>query len=240
MPQHAKRIKIRRKDLRKPDEFETLTGQAFGWIEEHRPLVAGVAGAVGVAALAMLAVGHWRATRNATAAADFRSAQAAFEAGQNQESARAFAAVAEIYPRAPFGRLAVLYRAHALARAGDAAGAAVAYGEYLASSPATDYLRQEALTGLAHAREASGDTAAALDAYTQAAALDGPFRTDASLAAARLQEASGHADQAKEIYARLLREAPDPETKAFLATKLPPGTVTPDETAPGTTANVAR
>ena len=38
MPQHAKRIKVRRKDLRKPDEFETLTGQALDWADDHRAL----------------------------------------------------------------------------------------------------------------------------------------------------------------------------------------------------------
>src|SRR5256885_484026 len=136
MPQHARRLKIRRKDLRKPDEFETPTGPAPAW-------------------------------------------------------------------------------------QGDQAAAATAYGEYVASAADFDYLRQEALVGLARAKEASGDTAGALDAYTQAGALPGPYRDDALLSAARLEQAAGHADLAQAIYAGLVKDAADPETKGFPAAEGP-------------------
>ena len=40
MAQSAKRVKIRRKDLRGPDEFETLTGETLAWAQGHRtPLI---------------------------------------------------------------------------------------------------------------------------------------------------------------------------------------------------------
>jgi thioredoxin-like negative regulator of GroEL len=221
MPQHARRLKIRRKDLRKPDEFETLTGQAVAWVDEHRPVVYVVL-AVAVAVLAGgLAIGRWRASRNDAAAVAFRSAQARFDEGNFKDAAPAFAYVVERYPRAPFGRLAALYRAHALARQGDQAGAATAYGEYLAGAADTDYLRQEALVGLARAKEATGDTAGALDAYTQAGARPGPYRDDALLSAARLEQAAGHAERAQAIYAELLKDAADPAMKAFVAAKVP-------------------
>jgi len=223
MPQHTKRIKIRRKDLRKPDEFETLTGQALDWAEKHRALVLGVAGALVLVALAGLAIARWRAGRSEAAAVAFRAAQSQFDAARYRDAAGAFAEVASGHPHTPFGRLAGLYRAHALARQGDAAGAATAYGEYLATSPDAEYLRQEALTGLARARESAGDTAGALEAYTQAGDLRGPYRTDALLGAARLHENAGHGDQARDIYARLLKDVSDPETRALLVAKLPPG-----------------
>jgi len=220
MPQHAKRIKVRRKDLRKPDEFETLTGQAVDWAQAHRPIVAGVViGALAVAVIA-LGIARWRSSRDEAADAAFNLAHVSFAAGTFADAARAFEDVAQTYPRAPFGRLAGLYRAHALAHSGDAAGGATAYAEYLASSPDSDYLRQEALAGLGHAKEATGDAAGALDAYTQAAALAGPYRTDALLAAARLHDASGQPDKAREIYTSLLKDASDPATKALLTEKL--------------------
>src|SRR5438093_9992892 len=175
MPQHARRLKIRRKDLRKPDEFETLTGQALAWAGEHRPIVYGVL-AVGIVVLAAsLVIGRWRASRNEAAAVAFRSAQARFDEGKFQDAAQDFAYVVERYPRAPFGRLAALYRAHALARQGDQAAAATAYGEYLASAAVPDYLRQESLVGLARAKAATGDPAGALDPYTQAGPLPGAY-----------------------------------------------------------------
>ncbi len=221
MPQHAKRIKVRRKDLRKPDEFETLTGQALEWADTNRSLVGAiVAGALVVGAIA-LGVSRWRANRNEAASVDFRAAQARFAAGAFDEAARGFEDVAIEYPRAPFGRLAGLYRAHALARQGDARAAATAYEEYLASSPPAEYLRQEALSGLARAKEASGDTNGALEAFTQAGALAGPYRADALLGAARLHEAAGEDDKARAIYTSLLSDASDPELKAFLESKVP-------------------
>jgi tetratricopeptide (TPR) repeat protein len=223
MPQHTKRVKIRRKDLRKPDEFETLTGQVVDWAGAHRPLVIALAAAVVAVAVIALAVGRWRAGRTEAAAVAFRSAQAQFEAARYADAAGAFAEVAGTHPHTPFGRLAGLYRGHALARAGEAAAAATAYTEYLATSPDSEYLRQEALTGLARAQEATGDTAGALDTYTQAGDLRGPYRTDALLGAARLLETSGRVEQAHEIYTRLLKDAADPETRALLMAKLPPG-----------------
>lgn len=221
MPQHAKRLKVRRKDLRKPDEFETLTGQVVDWADANRSLVGAIA--IGILVIAAIAIGvaRWSAGRDAAASADFQAAHARFAAGSFDEAANAFEQVASDYPRTPYGRLARLYRAHALARKGDPAAAATAYTEYLASSPPTDYLRQEALAGLGHAQEAGGDTKNALESFTQAGATDGPFRNDALLAAARLHEAAGENDKAREIYASLLPNASDPEFKAFLESKVP-------------------
>lgn len=221
MAQHAKRLKIRRKDLRQPDEFETLTGKALSWAEDNRGIVIGIASALVALALIMLVVGRVRSTRNETAAIAFRGAHDQFEASKFNEAADAFAELAREYPSTPFGRLAGLYRGHALARQGDAAGAGSAYADFLASTSDDGYLRQEALTGLGRAREATNDSAGALEAYTQAAALEGPFRTDARLGAARMHEAAGHADEARAIYTELLKGSPDADLKAFLATKVP-------------------
>src|SRR5213594_320241 len=186
MPRHARRLKIRRKDLRKPDEFETLTGQAVAWADEHRPVVYGVLAVAVVVLAGSLAIGRWRASRNDAAAVAFRSAQARFDEGKFQDAAQDFA-----------------------------------YVEYLASAAVPDYLRQEALVGLARAKEAAGDMAGALDAYTQAGALPGAYRDDALLSAARLEQAAGHAERAQAIYAGLLKDAADPATKAFVAAKVP-------------------
>jgi len=220
MPQHAKRLKVRRKDLRKPDEFETLTGQAVDWAQTHRSFVIGAGAVVVAVALVALGVGRWRASRNESAAIAFATAQASFEAGQFGPAGQGFMQAAEDYPGTPFGRLAKLYRAHALARQGESSDAATAYGEYLAGTPDTEYLRQEGLFGLGHAKEASGDAAGALDAFTQAGALNGPYRTDALLGVARLQDAAGHAAEARAIYDVLLKDAADDELKALLTAKL--------------------
>src|SRR5215475_11219431 len=102
MPQHAKRIKIRRKDLRKPDEFETLTGQALDWADENRTLVGAILATIVVIALVVLGIGRWRSSQSEAAASAFRVAHGTFSAGKFAEAAPSFAEVAETYPRTPF------------------------------------------------------------------------------------------------------------------------------------------
>ena len=226
----ARRVKIRRKDLRQPDEFESLIGQGWRWVQDHLHLVGGGVAAVLVVVVVVVVADRSRAARNETAAAAFRVAQQAFQGGKFDTAAEAFGAVARDYTGTPSARLAALYRAHALARKPDPAAAASAYGEYLTTAGDPPYLRQEALVGVARAREATGDTAGALDSYEQAGALDGPYHVDALLGAARLNEASGHADRAHELYGRLLKDATDPDLRALLLAKVPPGAETPPPT----------
>jgi len=222
----SKAPKIRRKDLRQPDEFESVIGQAWSWVQDHLQLAVGAGAVVLVVALGVALVGRSRVARNDAAAAAFRTAQVSFQAGKFDAAAAAFAAVVSDYAGTSSAHLATLYRAHALARKPDPAAAASAYGDYLTAPDDPPYLRQEALVGLARARAATGDTAGALDAYQQAGALQGPYQVDALLGAARLDEASGRPDRAREVYGRLLKDATDPDLRALLLAKVPPGTDT--------------
>ena len=159
----AGRIKLDRKALREPDEFQTLTKQVGKWVEANRTaVVAVVAAALALAAVAA-GVSWYRTSQSAAAAVRFQAAHDDFQASRWAEAADAFAGLARDYPGTPYGRLASLYQGHALSRKPDPAAAATAYGEFLAGSPPTDYLRQEALLGLARAREVTGDAAGARD-----------------------------------------------------------------------------
>jgi hypothetical protein len=230
MPRHTKRVKINRKALRQPDEFQTLTGQAMDWAAAHQMLLVGIAGAVLVVAGAAFAMNHYRTAQNDAAAAQFHSAHETFAAGKFDEAGEAFAAVVSEHGGTAFGQLAGLYRAHTLARKNDAAAAATAYGEYLATSP-TGYLRQEALVGLGRAKEAGGDKNAGLNAYVEAGAIQGPYRTDALLSAARLQDALGQGDKAQAIYTSLLKDAGDDVNLKNLLLAKVPGARVPAPTA---------
>lgn len=216
--------RLTRKDLRQPDEFQALTGEAVSWLQRNQSLVIAVASAM--VALAAIVLGiAWNANRRATAAStELSAAQVLFDEKKYGEAAGEYGRVAETYPSTPAGRLAVLYRAHALAHQPDPAAAATAYGEYLSASPPTDYLRQEALLGLGRAHEAAGDARAAMDAYRQAVDAPGPFRTQAQLALARLEAAGGNVAAAHALYAEALK-APhlDADTRQLIASRLPPG-----------------
>jgi hypothetical protein len=215
-------IKIDRKSLRQPDEFQHLTAQAADWVRANQTAVAGVVIGLIVLAVVGLGVGWYRARQAEAAAINFEAAHQQFTAGKFGDAASAFASLQQEYGSTPFGHLASLYRGHALARQGDAAGAVTAYSEYLAGAPRTDYLRQEALLGLARSQEAAGDVAAATQKFAEAAETPGPFRTEAKLAQARIAESGGDWDQAREIYTALLGEArPGTPLRAFLESKMP-------------------
>jgi hypothetical protein len=232
------RHRLRRKDLRGPDEFVTATSQATLWAGEHRSLV--IAATVVALLVAGGAIGwtRWQASQIAAASRDFRAARTTFEAGKFAEAVPQFAALAEAYPGTAFGRLATLYRGHALVRQGDAAAGVAAYEEFLASGPPADYLKQEALVALGHAREKTGDAPGALTAYTDAAGIDGPARTEARLGAARLEEAAGRPEKAQELYAAVAPDVTEADLKAFITSKLP-AEKRPDEAAPAPNAGAA-
>lgn len=214
------RHRLRRKDLRGPDEFVTATSQATVWAGAHRNLLIAVGAVVLVVAGVAIGWSRYRASRVEAASHDFRAARATFEAAKYAEAVPQFEALSAAYPETTFGRLAVLYRGHAMAKKGEPASAIAAYEEFLAGSPPADYLKQEALVALGYAREATGDAAAALTAYTDAAELDGPFRTEARLGAARLEEAAGRPEKAQAFYAAAA-EVADGELKDFISSKLP-------------------
>ncbi len=217
----AERIKLDRKALREPDEFQTITNQVAAWAQANRTaIVAVVTAAIAIAAVAA-AVSFYRGRQETAAAIRFQSAHDEFQAGKWAEAAESFAGLRRDYPGTAYGRLAALYEGHALSRKPDAAAAITAYGEFLAGSPETEYLRQEALVGLAAAREASGDADAAREAYEQAAAIEGPFRSDARLSLARLYESSGQADKAREVYLAVLKDSPTGTARTVLEAKIP-------------------
>jgi len=214
-------VKIRRKDLRGPDEFETLTGETLVWARGHQTALIAGGVALLVLAIAGLLLSRARGTRNREAAAQFEQAQMEFARGNTASAAAQFGALEASAPGTPFGRLAGLYQGHALMQQGDAAGAATAYTEYLSTASAADYLRQQALLGLGRAKESAGDAPGALEAYAQAEKLDGPMRAEAALGTARLLEVQGKAEEAHAVYARLRKEAPEGWLRELVEAKTP-------------------
>lgn len=227
MAESAKRVRIRRKDLRRPDEFETLTGETFVWAQHHQTtlIVAGVA--LLAIAVGFILMSRSRAARLQEANLQFQQAQAQLERGSAATAATQFESIEQNASGTSYGQLAGLYRGHAFLKQGDGAGASTAYTQYLSTASAPDYLRQQALIGLGRAKEMANDLSGAEDAYLQAEKLDGPATTEASLGVARMLEAQGKPDQARAIFARLAKDAPEGWVKSYAAAKVP-GVATAD------------
>jgi predicted negative regulator of RcsB-dependent stress response len=212
--------RIRRKDLRRPDEFVTLSRRAIAYAEENRTTVAVVVGGLVVLLAAILVFRAVRSSRQAGAAQAYAQAHALLDDKKYADAAVAFQQVADAYSSTSYAPLAQLEAGNALLMDGRGADAAVAYQKFLDEGPATDYLRQLALVRLGHAQEQAGTLAEAARAYATAAALPGPYAEEALAGQARIADASGDPAQAKDLYARLLEKYPQSDRRAVVTSRL--------------------
>lgn len=205
--------RLTRKDLRQPDEFQTLSRQALEFVEENRNAVIAGLAAIIVLLLAIVAYRMISQSRESSASAAYTEARALLGDKKYGDAAVKFDDVASRYGSTSYGSLAILERANALLLADQAADAATAYERFLQSSPPTDYLRQLAHTRLGYAEEKLGKFADAERSFTTAATEPGPFAAEALFGAARNTEAGGNTDKAKDLYTQLLEKHPTSELR---------------------------
>ncbi len=200
--------KLTRKELRQPDEFQTLTRQAMDFVEANRTAVMSVLGALILLLLAVVAYRMISQSREASAASAYAEARTLLTDKKYDEAATRFDEVASRYSGTSSGPLALLERGNALLLADKATDAAVAYERFLQGVPPTDYLRQLAQTRLGYAQEKLGKTAEAQQSFATAAAEAGPFTAEALFGSARTAEAAGDTAKAKTLYTQLLEKYP--------------------------------
>ena len=211
--------KLTRKDLRAPDEFQTLSRQTLEFVEQNRTMVTAVLGGLIVILLAVVAFRMISQSREASAAGAYAEARALLIDKKYGEAATRFDDVATRYSSTSYGPLALLERGNALLLADQAAEAATAYERFLASPPPTDYLKQLAHTRLGYAQEKLGKPEAQ-QSFATAAADPGPFQAEALFGAARTAEAAGDGAKAKELYAQLLEKHPTTDYRAVATAHL--------------------
>jgi len=210
-----------RKDMREPDRFQVVAGQAATWLAGRKKQAAIVAGAVVALVLVVGIVSAVQASRAATAGAAMtallesvgapvvaKPAEGtpyktfpAEEAKQRAVLAEAEKLIAAHGTGQP-GVLAVLVKgdAHYALREWDAAAAE--YDRFLASAPSGDSLRFGALMGLALVAEAKKDLGGAAAGYERLAKEAPRFADRADLERARVLAEAGKADEAKQILAK--------------------------------------
>jgi outer membrane protein assembly factor BamD (BamD/ComL family) len=203
--------RLTRKDLRAPDEFQTLTRQTMDFVEANRTAVMAALGAAIVLLLAIVAFRMISQSREASASAAYSEARALLADKKYDAAAARFQGVATQYSGTSYGPLALLEHGNALLLADKPAEAAAAYEGFLKTSPGTDYLRQLAHTRLGYAQEKLGKSAEAQKSFTTAASEKGPFTAEALFGAARNAEAANDAAKAKDLYGQLLEKFPTTE-----------------------------
>ena len=212
--------RLTRKDLRAPDEFQTLTRQAMDFVEANRNAVVGALATIIVLLLAIVAYRMISQSREVSASGAYTQARSLLADKKYGEAAIKFGEVANGYGGTSYGPLAVLEKGNALLLADQAADALTAYEKFLQSSPPTDYLRQLAHTRIGYAQEKLGKPADAERSFGTAASEPGPFVAEALFGAARNAEVGGNADKAKDLYTQLLEKHPTSEYREVASSHL--------------------
>lgn len=201
--------RLRRKDLREPDEFMTLTGRAIDWSRDNVRVVVGVAGALGVL-LVIAGIWGWvHQSREARSAREFYAAQELFKRGQWAPAEKGFDELADSLPGTSYGRLARLYAGRSALRDGRAAEAIVSLREFLSQPIDDPAVEQLAHMNLGIALASQSELDAAREQLTKAQDMDGPARGEATLALARVEEEAGRKDEALQLYQKYLNDDPE-------------------------------
>lgn len=230
--------KLRRKDLKQPDEFQTFFDDAGRFLSEHLAKV--IIGVVAIIVVAVIAFGiyFYQAHQKRLAGEEFYQALSALDHKDYKTAEQRFKALAANHLSYDVGRLATLYLGDTYLADGQPGPARDAFKSYLANDP-QPLFKGMALNQLGVAYENLDDFKEAHQAYSEAAALPGAQKTQATFASARMLVKLGDSKAAVAAYRQFLndnpfsRERPDAmEALAELGVSpLPPPVATPGGTA---------
>jgi len=217
----AKQVRLRRKDIKRPDEFVTLSNQALNWVREHQQL-ATWGGAALVAVLIAIGIATaYRSARDRDANADLARAMAKLEANDYSRAAAEFIDLSGRWDGTGVAPVAALLGANAAIRGGDADKAIDTLTRLQSKSASLPpYMQQELLLAWAAALETKQQWLDAAGKYKEAAAVAGPYTGEAILGEARTRELGGDADRAHELYRQAYEQFPDLPDRDVVAAKL--------------------
>ena len=216
------KTRIRRKDLKKPDEFVTQTGKAVEWISAHYQIVAGVVGSLLLLGAALGITSAFRSARSRDANTDLALAMASLRGSDLSNAATSLTDVAERWSSTSVAGLASLLAANTEIRLGQNDNAITRLSQLMSESSdeLPSYLRQQALVAWGNALEEKADWTTAAAKYQAAADLSGPYTAQAVLHEARAREQLGEKDRATELYRKLYDQFPEFPDRELVRSKI--------------------
>lgn len=211
--------RVRRKDLKSPDEFLSLTQRVLAYARQNRREV--IIGALTVVSLMALALGvrayrNWQTGRASDA---LRRAYQELAADHLDLAADSFTVVASSWPSTLEGKLALVYAGNCYAELGRKAEANSTFTELLARTRDEEF-RQIALYNLGVLKRETGDSAGAQEDLGAAAAVPGPLRGVAWLTKLRERKLGGELLEATE---NAVPSGLSPEAREYAASRLAAG-----------------
>jgi tetratricopeptide (TPR) repeat protein len=214
----ATKKRVTKKDLKKPDEFMSLTEQAFLFVAAHMRKVILGAVALVVIVLALLGFRWWGEKKEAEAYQKFSLAIQSYgmaaspgrESGSDPRAlVQMFDQVISNYPRTSAGKLSLLYKGNVLLQSGQFDQAIQSYDLFLGKAGKEKLYRSFALEGLGYAYEGRKEYDKASAAYQKVVETgEGSVSADAYLALGRCYEKLKKNKEAVESYRSFLKAAP--------------------------------
>jgi len=207
-----------RKELRQPDEFMVVTGNAVEWARKNTSTVLAIAGGLAAVFLGAVFYNSYQAAQVRESNGDFASSLSTFASGEYDSAATQLAGVSQRWAETPVGPLAALLEANSQLRAGDADAALTTLGG-LPSAGLPSYLAQQRELLWGAALEAQENWAEAASKYAGAAATGGPYTAEAMIGEARCRARTGDSAAARELYQKVVDEYPNRFDKQLLEAK---------------------
>lgn len=202
--------RITRKDIRRPDQFVTLTGKILHLASAYR-----TQSIVCLALLLALLLGLWgwdsyRQRQNRLAAREYSRAMSLYRSAKYTEAIDAFDKV-KGYSSSSYSSFSLLYQANSYIAAGDSAKATEAVQELLLRERKDTFLRQIALLTLGSFQEKAGRCKEAVSNFAAAESIAGPFKDEALLGKARCSIQNQDLKEALNAYRQYLTGFPASE-----------------------------
>ena len=214
----ATRHKISRKELKQPDEFQSIFETAGLFFELHMTEV--LLGAAALLVVVAIACGlyYYEVRQDRAAAARFDQALSELQGGKYAAAEKELSSLATDEPHRTVGRLSNLYLGIAYLAQKEPAKARDTLLRYLAKDDASVF-RGAALNDLAVTYEELGDYKQAEETYRQASKIEGPEQARAELGMARMLQKQGKRTEAISSYNEFLTQHPyAPERTAVMET----------------------
>jgi tetratricopeptide (TPR) repeat protein len=207
MPSTHRHYKISRKDLKRPDEFQTFVESAQEFLLANlRQLIISAVVVVASAGI-VLGVYMYERRRDRITGDQFYAGLGALNAKQYKSAEEQFTKLAQTESGRRLGKLAGFYLGVAYLGDNDLAHARDALVAFVADEHDATFANL-ALTNLGVIYERMGEYAKAAGAYQQAASLGGPEQVRAQLGFARMLANEGQSDAAVAVYRAFLAAHP--------------------------------
>jgi predicted negative regulator of RcsB-dependent stress response len=200
--------RLTRKQIRKPDKFLVFTEQALDFVSEHRPLIIAVTSAI---VFLLIGIGAWRLYRShqvTEGAQHFDQAIALYRDGKYKDAIPAFQKL-QSYRWSAYANLAYFYEADSFITLKELNKALTAAQRFIAATEPNSLYRQLGLVTLAYVEELKGQCPQAIQHYTEARQISGPYKDRALLGSAGCYVKTGDSKSALAAYREYLADNPE-------------------------------